>query len=75
MVPTFQAPVYPEGDLNTRYFHSVANGRHRKKCIHTLVQDEGTIEGIYNLKKKLLVTTKICLGHRRKVTSLWMSIK
>jgi hypothetical protein len=26
-----------EGDLNTRYFHSVANGRHRKKRIHTLV--------------------------------------
>jgi hypothetical protein len=39
-----------EGDSNTRYFHSVANGRHRKKRIHTLVQDEGTIEGLDNLK-------------------------
>jgi hypothetical protein len=29
----------------------VANGRHRKKRIHTLVQDEGTIEDIDNLKK------------------------
>jgi mannosylglycoprotein endo-beta-mannosidase len=40
-----------EGDSNTRYFHSVANGRHRKKRIHFLVQDEGTIEGLDNLKK------------------------
>jgi hypothetical protein len=34
-----------EGDMNTRYFHSVANGRHRKKLVHSLIQDEGTIEG------------------------------
>jgi hypothetical protein len=39
-----------EGNSNTRYFHSVTNGRHRKKRIHTLVQDEGTIEGLDNLK-------------------------
>jgi mannosylglycoprotein endo-beta-mannosidase len=39
-----------EGDANSRYFHSVANGRHRKKLIHSLVQDEGTIEGHENLK-------------------------
>jgi hypothetical protein len=39
-----------EGDANTRYFHSVANGRHRRKLIHSLVQDEGTIEGHENLK-------------------------
>jgi hypothetical protein len=26
-----------EGDLNIRYFHSVANSRHRKKHIHSLV--------------------------------------
>jgi mannosylglycoprotein endo-beta-mannosidase len=30
-----------QGDLNTRYFHSVANGRHTKKCIRSLTQDEG----------------------------------
>src|SRR3954447_584797 len=30
-----------EGDSNTRYFHSFANVRHRKKCIHSLVHDEG----------------------------------
>jgi hypothetical protein len=39
-----------EGDANTRYFHGVANGRHRRKLIHSPVQDEGTIEGHENLK-------------------------
>jgi hypothetical protein len=39
-----------KGDSNTRYFHSMANGRHRKKHIHSLVQDEGTIEGHEQLK-------------------------
>jgi hypothetical protein len=39
-----------EGYANTRYFHSVANGRHRKKLTHSLIQDEGTIEGHENLK-------------------------
>jgi hypothetical protein len=39
-----------EGDSNTRYFHSVANGRYRKNHIHKLVQDEGIIEGQEHLK-------------------------
>jgi mannosylglycoprotein endo-beta-mannosidase len=39
-----------EGDSNTRYFHGVANGRHRKKRIHSLVQDNGRIEGHEQLK-------------------------
>jgi hypothetical protein len=39
-----------EGDSNTRYFHSVANGRHRKKLIHSLTQDEGVIEGQEQIK-------------------------
>jgi hypothetical protein len=34
-----------ESGLNTRSFYSVTNGRHRKKLIHPLVQDEGTIDG------------------------------
>ena len=33
-----------EGDSNIRYLYSVANGRHRKKLIHSLHQDEGVIE-------------------------------
>jgi hypothetical protein len=35
---------------NTGYFHSVVNGRHRKNLIHSLVQDEGLIEGQEQLK-------------------------
>ena len=37
-------------DANTYYFQNVANGRHRKKCIHALNQDEGMIEGQEQLK-------------------------
>jgi mannosylglycoprotein endo-beta-mannosidase len=43
-----------QGDANTRYFHSVANGRHRKKHIHTLHQDEGIIEGQEYLKSYIM---------------------
>src|SRR4051812_11508947 len=39
-----------EGDANTRYFHAVANGKNKKKLIHSLIQDEGTIEGQQHLK-------------------------
>jgi hypothetical protein len=39
-----------EGDSNTRYFHGIANGRHKKKRIQSLVQDEGRIEGHDQLK-------------------------
>jgi mannosylglycoprotein endo-beta-mannosidase len=39
-----------EGDSNTRYFHGIANGCHRRKCIQSLVQDEGQIEGHEQLK-------------------------
>ena len=45
-----KAQFIPEGDSNTRYFHSIANGRHRKKLIHSLNQDEGIIEGQNELK-------------------------
>ena len=39
-----------QGGDNTRYFHLIANGKHRKKCISQLEQDEGTIVGETNLK-------------------------
>ena len=39
-----------EGGDNTRYFHLIANGKHRKKRIFQLEQDEGTIVGQQNLK-------------------------
>jgi hypothetical protein len=39
-----------QGDDNTKYFHLVANGRHRKTKIVQLEQEEGTIVGDENLK-------------------------
>ena len=39
-----------QGDANTRFFHLIANGKHRKKRIFQLEQDEGTILGQDNLK-------------------------
>ena len=39
-----------EGGNNTKYFHLIANGKHRKKKIFQLEQDEGTIVGDSNLK-------------------------
>jgi hypothetical protein len=39
-----------EGGNNTKYFHLIANGKHRKKKIFQLEQDEGTIVGEDNLK-------------------------
>jgi hypothetical protein len=39
-----------EGGNNTRYFHLIANGKHRKKKKNHLEQQEGTIVGQENLK-------------------------
>lgn len=39
-----------QGDDNTKFFHLIANGKHRKKRIIQLEQDEGTIVGHENLK-------------------------
>ena len=39
-----------EGGNNTKYFHLIDNGKHRKKKIFQLEQDEGTIVGQANLK-------------------------
>jgi hypothetical protein len=39
-----------EGDSNTRYFHVIANGHHRRKQVQSLVQDEGQIEGHEQIK-------------------------
>lgn len=39
-----------DGDSNTRYFQNMANGRHQKKLIYSLHQDEGTIEGHEQIK-------------------------
>jgi hypothetical protein len=39
-----------EGGDRTKYFHLIANGKHRKKKTFQLEQDEGTIIGEENLK-------------------------
>lgn len=40
-----------DGDCNTKYFHLVASGKHRKTIIFSPEQEEGTIVGDENLKK------------------------
>jgi hypothetical protein len=42
-------PIQEGGD-NKKYFHLIASGKHRKKRIFQLEQDEGTIVGQENLK-------------------------
>jgi mannosylglycoprotein endo-beta-mannosidase len=39
-----------ESGNNTKYFHLIANGKHRREKIFQLEQDEGTIVGEKNLK-------------------------
>ena len=39
-----------QGEDNTQFFHMIANGKHHKKRIFQLEQDEGTIVGQENLK-------------------------
>jgi len=39
------------GDCNTKYFHLVANDKHRKTRIFRLEQEKGIIKGDVNLKK------------------------
>jgi hypothetical protein len=39
-----------EGRDNTKYFHLIANGKHQRKKIFQLEQEEGTIIGQDNLK-------------------------
>lgn len=40
-----------EGDANTKFFHLVANGKHRKTRIFQLEQEEGLVSGDVELKK------------------------
>jgi hypothetical protein len=51
-----------EGGENTKYFHLIANGKHRRKKIFQLEQDEGTIIGQENLKTYISEYYKTLFG-------------
>jgi hypothetical protein len=51
-----------EGGNNTKYFHLIANGKHRRKKIIQLEQEEGTIIGQENLKKYITKYYKSLFG-------------
>lgn len=52
-----------EGDNNTKFFHLIANGKHRKKRFYQLEQDEGTIVGQDLLKAYITNYYKRLFGH------------
>jgi hypothetical protein len=45
-----------------KYFHLIANGKHHRKKIFQLEQDEGTFIGQESIKITSLISTKNCLG-------------
>jgi hypothetical protein len=51
-----------EGGNNTRYFHLVANGKHRRQKIFQLEQEEGTIIDQENIKKYISDYYKTLFG-------------
>ena len=51
-----------EGDVNTRFFHLVANGKHRKQHIYRLENDQGAVVGDDQLKSHITQFYKISLG-------------
>ena len=54
-----------EGDDNTRFFHLVANGKHRKQHIYKLENDQGVVIGDDQLKNISLNFIKTSLGRQR----------
>ncbi|WVZ91915.1 hypothetical protein U9M48_038026 [Paspalum notatum var. saurae] len=52
-----------EGDANTKYFHLVANGKHRKTRIFSLEQVEGIITGDVELRNYITKYYKNLFGH------------
>ena len=53
-----------EGDDNTRFFHLVANGKHRKQHIYKLENDQGIVIGDDQLKSHLLSFIRTFSGLR-----------
>ena len=55
------------GDNNTRYFHMVANGKHRKKRIFSLEHEGGKLKGSKTLKVISHSSTRSSSVLRRKI--------
>jgi len=51
-----------EGDANTRFFHLVANGKHRKQHIYRLEDDQGVVVGDDRLKRHITNYYKSLFG-------------
>ena len=51
-----------EGDDNTRFFHLVAKGKHRKQYIYKLENDQGVVIGDDQLKKHITQFYKNLFG-------------
>ena len=51
-----------EGDDNTRFFHLVANGKHRKQHIYKLENDQGVVIGDAQLKSYITKFYKDLFG-------------
>jgi hypothetical protein len=55
-----------EGDANTRFFHLVANGKHRKQPIYRLEDDNGVAVILTVLNATSRIITKICSGSQSR---------
>lgn len=51
-----------DGDRNTKYYHLIANGKHRKTRIFQLEQEEGVIKGDVQLRKYITKYYKNLFG-------------
>ena len=59
--------------MNTKYFHLVANGKHRKTRIFQLEDGDKIIQGDEELKNTLQITI-VDLALQTQVSFLWMRV-
>ena len=63
------------GDMNTKYFHLVANGKHRKTRIFQLEDGDKIIQGDEIKKNTLLITIVDYLALQTQDSFLWMRVE
>jgi hypothetical protein len=61
-----------EEDANMKYFHLLANGRHRKTRFFQLQEGDNLINGDDELKNTVPHIIKVCLVDQRRARLLWM---